>query len=362
MNDQKILIVAKLSNKKLMDKISPLIETTNLDFYISRRLPGYENERIHYINPPYYFAKKGILGTIFSVVKTIVSFKKIQPVFIVTYFFLPHGIIGLLLAKLFKRKIIVSLIGSDIYFFETNPLRKIFIKLLNNANAIVVTGSKSKKKIEKNCRKDMLVKAIYNTKKIKPYKEKIIRENDFIFVGNLTQNKQADVIIKAFNRFLTVAENKEKSLYIVGDGPEKQKLEKLVTDLGLNEKVILTGYRNDVVNLMRKTKFLVMASKNEGLPAVIIEAMMNGCIPISTDVGDISDVYQHDNFLIKYNQKEDNSALIDDLSVALQKASNLTSKDYELLKEKMLSLSEKFDYKYAGKLWINLIDELNLLK
>ncbi|MHA1505380.1 MAG: hypothetical protein ACTSPT_09340, partial [Candidatus Heimdallarchaeota archaeon] len=108
MNDQKILIVAKLSNVKLMDKISPLLETTNLDFYISRRLPGYENQRIHYINPPYYFAKKGILGTLFSIVKTIMSFKKINPQFIVTYFFLPHGIIGLLLAKLFKRKIIVS--------------------------------------------------------------------------------------------------------------------------------------------------------------------------------------------------------------------------------------------------------------
>jgi len=319
-----------------------------------------ENQRIHYINPPYYFAKKGILGTLFSIVKTIMSFKKINPQFIVTYFFLPHGIIGLLLAKLFKRKIIVSLIGSDIFLFETNPLRKIFIKLLNNADAIVVTGSNSKKKIEKNCRKDMLVKSIYNTKKIKPFKDKVDREIEFIFVGNLTQNKQADVIIKAFNQFITLSENKEKSLYVVGDGLEKPKLEKLVADFGLNEKVILTGYRNDVGSLMRKTKFLVLASKNEGLPAVIIEAMMNGCIPISTDVGDIREIYQHDDFLIKYNQKEDNSVLIDDLSIAFQKATNLAPKDYELLRENMLSLSEKFDYKFAGKLWIDLIKELNL--
>ncbi|MHA1127149.1 MAG: glycosyltransferase [Candidatus Heimdallarchaeota archaeon] len=360
MTNQKILIVAKLSNKKLIDKISPLLETTNLDFYISRRLPGYENERIHYINPPYYFASKGILGTLSSIVKTIINFRKIQPTFLITYFFLPHGMIGLLLAKLFRRKIIVSLIGSDIYFFERNPFRKIFIKLLNNADAIVVTGSNSKKKIERNCRKDMPVKAIYNTKKIIPFKEKISKEIDFIFVGNLTKNKQSDVIIKAFNQFLKMSKNKEKSLYIVGDGPEKQKLEKLVTDLGLNEKVILTGYRNDISNLMRKTKFLVMASKNEGLPAVIIEAMMNGCIPISTDVGDIGEAFQHNDFLVKYNQKDDNSVLIENLSTAFLKAEKLTKNQYEKLSESMIAQSMKFDYKNAGKLWIDLIKELNL--
>ncbi|MHA1739404.1 MAG: glycosyltransferase, partial [Candidatus Heimdallarchaeota archaeon] len=188
----------------------------------------------------------------------------------------------------------------------------------------------------------------------------INREIDFIFVGNLTQNKQVDVIIKAFKRYLSLSKKKEKSLYIVGDGPEKQKLEKLVTDLGLNEKVILAGYRNDIEDLMRRTKFLVMASKNEGLPAVIIEAMMNGCIPISTDVGDVNEAFQHDDFLIKYNQKEDNSILIGDLSTAFLKAESLTKNQYEKLCVSMIAQSMKFDYKIAGKLWIDLIKELDL--
>jgi glycosyltransferase involved in cell wall biosynthesis len=113
---------------------------------------------------------------------------------------------------------------------------------------------------------------------------------------------------------------------------------------------------------MQKSKFLVMASKNEGLPAVIIEAMMNGCIPISTDVGDVGEAFQHNDFLVKYDQKRDNGVLINNLAIAFHKANNLSTKDYEVLRKEMLSLSEKFDYKYAGKLWINLIDDLGLLK
>jgi glycosyltransferase involved in cell wall biosynthesis len=287
-------------------------------------------------------------------------FKKINPQFIVTYYFVPHGLIGLLLAKLFRRKVIVSLIGSDIYFFEKDPLRKIYIKLLHNADAIVVTGTKSEEKIKSIYGKGMVIKSIFNSKGIKPYREKTNREIDFIFVGNLTQNKQVDVIIQAFHRFLTSTKNKDKSLYIIGDGPEKQRLEKLVADLDLKEKVVLTGYRNDIVDFMKKSKFLVMASKNEGLPAVIIEAMMNGCIPISTDVGDVKDAYQHKDFLVKYNQKLDNSILINDLSNAFLIAENLTNKQYDKLSESLVTQSLRFDYKYAGKLWIKLIKELNL--
>jgi len=53
---------------------------------------------------------------------------------------------------------------------------------------------------------------------------------------------------------------------------------------------------------------------------------------------------------------------IKDLTTAFQKADNMKSKDYELLRENLPELSEHFDYKSASKFWIKLIEELNLLK
>jgi len=110
--------------------------------------------------------------------------------------------------------------------------------------------------------------------------------------------------------------------------------------------------------LLRKSKFLVIASKSEGLPAVLLEAMMNGCIPICTNVGDISDVYLHKDFLIKYNQKEDNNVLIEKLSSAFLKASNLSLEQLEIFAKRIIVQSMEFYYEYAGKLWINLIKKL----
>jgi glycosyltransferase involved in cell wall biosynthesis len=107
-------------------------------------------------------------------------------------------------------------------------------------------------------------------------------KSDVIFAGRLLPYKNVDVLIKA------VAILKEKkpdlSLLIVGDGPEKDRLENLANALGLDDNIRFTGFfekEEDVYSAMLASKVLVLPSVREGFGIVVLEA--NACgLPVIT--------------------------------------------------------------------------------
>ena len=70
---------------------------------------------------------------------------------------------------------------------------------------------------------------------------------------------------------------------IVGDGPDKTKIEEIINNLGLNEKILLLGAKDNVDKYYKEASLFVLSTKSEGLGMVLIEAMGNGCPVISTD-------------------------------------------------------------------------------
>jgi glycosyltransferase involved in cell wall biosynthesis len=73
---------------------------------------------------------------------------------------------------------------------------------------------------------------------------------------------------------------------IVGDGPLKETLVREASDLGLGERVIFTGWRADVGELLMAFDVWVMASLWEAMPLALLEAMAGGRAIVVTDVGD----------------------------------------------------------------------------
>ncbi|MBI3397811.1 MAG: glycosyltransferase [Deltaproteobacteria bacterium] len=61
---------------------------------------------------------------------------------------------------------------------------------------------------------------------------------------------------------------------IVGDGPEKDNLQKQVLKMGLQDNVIFTGFQTDAISYINAMDIFVLPSENEGLPRVILEAML----------------------------------------------------------------------------------------
>lgn len=98
-------------------------------------------------------------------------------------------------------------------------------------------------------------------------------------VGRLAVQKRFDLLIKAF----ALINHREAQLVIVGDGPERSRLLKLIAALGLSDRVSLSGFVTDVAEQFRQADLFVLTSRYEGLPAVVLEAMAANCPVLSTD-------------------------------------------------------------------------------
>jgi glycosyltransferase involved in cell wall biosynthesis len=80
-----------------------------------------------------------------------------------------------------------------------------------------------------------------------------------------------------------VAARRAVRLMILGDGPLRRDLEALIGDLRLTEYVRLTGYVENPLKYFSRADVFVLSSHVEGLPNVLVEAMMCGCTPVATD-------------------------------------------------------------------------------
>lgn len=113
--------------------------------------------------------------------------------------------------------------------------------------------------------------------------EEVKRENQVIAVGRMHE-------VKGFSRMLETWAKTQTSenyvLKIVGDGDEYEHVKKKVAELGLEDRVVLTGaMEHDVVmEEMRKSKAYLMTSYSEVFPFVLIEAMSAGLPIVAYDV------------------------------------------------------------------------------
>lgn len=113
--------------------------------------------------------------------------------------------------------------------------------------------------------------------KNKVRKELKINNNDIVFghVGRMELEKNHLLIIDIF--YEIYKENKNVKLILVGDGSLRHDIEKKVSNLRLEEKVIFTGIRESY-EVMQAMDILIFPSKFEGLPMVCIEAQLLGIL------------------------------------------------------------------------------------
>lgn len=119
----------------------------------------------------------------------------------------------------------------------------------------------------------------------------------FVFLGRLVPNKGADQAIRAIHQLLLINKGGEKLLFkptltIIGEGPEKPKLEQLVIDLEISEFVNFTGALRgkDLAVYLNKHRYILVPSLwEEPFGNVVLEGMACGCLPIVSDGGGLPD-------------------------------------------------------------------------
>lgn len=118
-------------------------------------------------------------------------------------------------------------------------------------------------------------------------------------VGRLVVGKRFDELIVDFSKSCF-----DGKLVIVGDGPERDNLERLARECG-DGRVLLIGNHDDIANILNHFEFFVLPSESEGLSNAIMEAVSCGLPVIAYDVGGNSEIVHHQKggVLVKWHDR-----------------------------------------------------------
>ncbi len=162
-------------------------------------------------------------------------------------------------------------------------LRKLTFYIYSQSKAVVVVS----KGIADCIKENKSFKKLNNFKTVRNpinvfqslSKQEVHHRKFIIAVGRLTYVKGFDLLIDAFINI----NNKDVDLLIVGGGSEYNNLERQIQALGISNRVILVGPKDNLQDYYSQAQLLVLSSRNEGYPNVLIEAMSFGCPCIAMD-------------------------------------------------------------------------------
>ncbi|MEN3044919.1 MAG: glycosyltransferase family 4 protein [Candidatus Hydrothermales bacterium] len=287
-------------------------ETLTHDVAIPERL---KENIIYYFLVPFY-----LFGGIKGVFKYKNFLKKVKIDVIHVHWPIPHIIFGYLF-KVFLKSPIVSTFHSAELILLKNITKskftgKIFVNFfkyfLKKSSFITVNSSYTKSLIKVFNLPEKKVKVIPFGVSLDIFDlnlegKSYAKEKKVLFVGRLVERKGVKYLIEAFKIFSQ--KYSDYKLCIVGDGPLKNDLFKLTSELKIDEKVNFLGFVDKSVLLkeyLTSSIFVLPAifdskGDTEGLGVVLIESMYFGTPVIATSVGGIVDIVidGYNGFLVK---------------------------------------------------------------
>lgn len=107
------------------------------------------------------------------------------------------------------------------------------------------------------------------------------REKEIVAVGRIDENKNHELLIRAFAGI--AREIPDYKLIIYGEGDCRERLTALAEELGLSDRILFPGSTDRVADAIYKARVFVLPSNTEGVPNTLIEAMVMGLTVLSTD-------------------------------------------------------------------------------
>lgn len=104
-------------------------------------------------------------------------------------------------------------------------------------------------------------------------------------VGRLAWEKGVDLFLLAAAKVLVAVPGAR--FVVVGDGPDREKLEHLIDELNIRQSVTLLGRRDDMASLYASFDLMVSSSRQEGLPMAVLEGMASGLALVAAAVGEL---------------------------------------------------------------------------
>ncbi|BCK04414.1 glycosyltransferase [Vibrio cholerae] len=208
------------------------------------------------------------------------------------YLIAPHSECIKIISKFNDSRLIPFIHNSDEHsynqrgFFKKFKYRKKLQNRLKNKHVLCVSDSINKF-IKKCGGKNILsINVLYNpfdiqeiSIKSKSYKFNLPKKDYLLFIGRLEKQKRVDRLLRAFS----LIKDKSITLIILGEGSLSKTLEQLAQELGIKNRVIFKKFETNPYPIIKSAKGLLLTSDHEGLPTVIIEALILNVPAISTN-------------------------------------------------------------------------------
>jgi glycosyltransferase involved in cell wall biosynthesis len=132
-------------------------------------------------------------------------------------------------------------------------------------------------------------------------------------ISRLEKVKGITYLLKAMPELL--AKHPDLSLLVVGDGGERNALERECEELDIRERVVFTGNRFDIPEILKLLDVYLLPSLSEGLPMGLLEAMASGCPVVASRVGGVPGAVKHGEtaLLVSPGQSDEIAMAVDKL-------------------------------------------------
>lgn len=179
-----------------------------------------------------------------------------------------------------------------------------------------------------------------------PNQEGTKREKIVLAAGRLNDQKNFASLIRSWG--LIADKVSDWKLRIVGEGPDRKKLEKLIHELHCESNVELPGYSNCMDKEMQQASFYVASSKYEGFMLTLVEALHFGlpCVSYAFPYGPKDILTDGGGILVEINNEE---ALAESILSLINNPEKL-----EALRKEALARSEDYDVSQIIALWMDL--------
>jgi N-acetyl-alpha-D-glucosaminyl L-malate synthase BshA len=313
------------------------------------------NQNVHYheVNVPEYplFHYQPYELALSSKLVDMVKLYKIELLHV--HYAIPHAYAGYMAKQMLKDEgihipMVTTLHGTDITLVGNHPFYKTAVSFSINKSDVVTSVSQSLKddtynlfniKKEIHVIPNFIELDKHRNESLISCQRSVMAKTDERIVTHISNFRKVKRIPDVIKIFYKIQEQIPAKLMMVGDGPEKEKAERMCAELGIEDKVIFFGNSNEIDQILSYSDLFLLPSETESFGLAALEAMAWSVPVISSNSGGLPEV--------NFNGESGYLSEVGNVDEMAENAIKILGNNETLktFKESALAVAQQFDIK-----------------